>query len=614
MFLFHSQKIVLEAARDELLAAFYGSQIFEVVLSLLQGRQVTAALAGESGRPLDFLQRTLRGIVLPEGIALHRRARTKETPHNGDKVGQQTAGVVRLLSFCATVTSEQSEQRKMVVEASLGASLQLSDSLHCSADCVIAIDEKEKVSAGMVQFLVPEDRMREGEPQLYSFVVTQKDGSYIYGASLVAFTAEKANEKVLVKEGPAGDVLLGEKAVDSSFGDQLVDLSPLDSAGAESAGGACESHAVDDTFFGSILSKSHSSQTLSRVTDGAGQLLRGIRQWGELALPPHISSVSSVSSLRSLSVSVSVSGASPSVVEPITPLTPSLWELGATLSSAWTRPSAQVKPPLQILEEIEASDEMCGLWGTEDGEIEEFDQRKPGRFNGVALLSARPAVQGLRKPLGALAPLLPSDGDCDAAAAAWPRIVSALTESEHISSLLQSATSTEDFNPEVVFETLSAQNLATIYLAMLVILIMVFPKCDTMTLTRLFVFAAGVQDCAGFDAPTHCLAVGRRVAASGDAAPGLVPHICPRRSSPPGTRAATMSCTVSSWYRTRHVAHCPRSASCRRCGGGPRCQLCEGPRRLDGYVARRAVSGCQTCSDPATPLCFLRQHKFTQNR
>jgi len=492
---FYTQRIVLEAARDELLAAFYGSHIFEVVLGLLQGRQVPSALAGESaGPPLDLLQRTLRSIVLPEGISLHRRAHAKERPVAGEFVEaggqQQVADEVRILSFSANITSEQQAQQgmeegDMVVKAGFAASLQLSDSLQSPAERVIAANEEEnkKISAGMLQFLLPTNRVVEGEPQLFNFVITQKDGSYIYGASLVTLAAAQTMEKdgslmdaariheALVPPPPCS-LLVGEEPVESSFGDQLVDLSPLDSTPGES-GGTCENHIVDDTFFGAIISKSQSSQTLSRVTDGAGQFLRGIRQWGELALPPHISSVSSVSSLRSLSVSASVSGATPSgtAYEPITPLTPSFWELGATLSSAWKRPSAQVKPPLQILEEIEASDEMCGLWGTEIGETETLNQQLvPGRCCGVALLCARPVIEGLRKPLRELAPLLPSDGDYDAAA--WQHIMSATTESKHISSLLQSAQSHEDFNPEVIFEILSAQNLAAIYLAMLVILIL----------------------------------------------------------------------------------------------------------------------------------------------
>lgn len=256
-----------------------------------------------------------------------------------------------------------------------------------------------------------------------------------------------------------------EGAGERSSDELPIDLSPLDSTSVDSCA-ACEDH-VDGSILGVMLSRSQSSQTLSRVTDGAGQLLRGIRQWGELSLPPHISSVSSVSSLRSLPVSATA--ATPSVYESITPLTPSFWELGATLSSAWTRPSAQVKAPLQILEEIEAADEMCGLWDTDadagSGSADEV-QSRPGQFTGVALLSTRPAINALRKSLSAILPVLPAGGACDAAA--WQQTLSFVTNSAHMSPLLHGVHSTEDFSPEVVFEILSAQNLATLFVAMLV--------------------------------------------------------------------------------------------------------------------------------------------------
>lgn len=468
---------MLEAARDELLLGFYGSPIFEAVLLALRGRSMSAALATETGPPLDLLQRTLRSITLPEGISLHRRARLQEKESSTKEDTDPASKAVRLLSFHASKTTlEQPQQgrEEAIVKTDHSATLQLPMPHHDPTERCTVNDEK--LSAGLLQFLLPEDRIEEGIPQLFSFVITQKNGLYLYGASLVTFTAGDVSAQEMVEACPVLDVAEGEKEKDAAPGEMPcegagersseelpIDLSPLDSTSVDSCA-ACEDH-VDGSILGVMLSRSQSSQTLSRVTDGAGQLLRGIRQWGELALPPHISSVSSVSSLRSLPVSATA--ATPSVYESITPLTPSFWELGATLSSAWTRPSAQVKAPLQILEEIEAADEMCGLWetGAGGGSADE-EQSRPGQFAGVALLSTRPAINALRQSLSALSHVLPAGGACDAAA--WQQTLSFVTNSAHMAPLLQGVHSTEDFSPEVVFEILSAQNLATLFMAMLV--------------------------------------------------------------------------------------------------------------------------------------------------
>lgn len=436
---------MVEAARDELLIEFYGSHLFGFLLGVVEGRTWEAVLA-ENG-PSGIVQRALRSAVPPPGLSLHRRDRhvTKSALSSSECLFP-----VRLVLFKSTLSENCSRHTEVISSVTLSVS--------ATGECTECADIETEDLTELIPFLLPVHSVSL-EVSLFSYVVARKNAANLYGSSLVLLNSNTVNlptkTNVLLTTIVEEDLLDAEPilnelaivpvgSVDDSV-EVYVDPMPMPTA---------PPNIGEHSLFSSILERNHhSSQTLSRMTDGAGQLLRDMRNWGELTLPPVIR-VPSLSSLRSFS-------ATTPNTEPFTPLTPSFWELGSSLSSAWMRPPVPSQLPEQVHDDEE---ESLPLWESEAHALPQLF----GEVTGAAILSTCPAIQAMREPLRSIQKIL---SDCsETAPDCLPEIIHTLSASGVMQKLatIEHRRGASDFGLEPIFEVLNAQHLVTIFCAALV--------------------------------------------------------------------------------------------------------------------------------------------------
>jgi len=418
------QAIILEAAREDLLFEFHASEYFDQLLASAGGRPVHAVLA-ETG---PILQQVLRGVPLPPGVSLHRR-RVCGASITVEAAEAAEAATVHMLLFRTTFGADGA---RPVTHVSASASACEYTAGECTVVNGNPFDEDISRAA---PFLLPTGVLPSGE-KLFSYVVAKKNGAYMYGASLVQPITEVC--KNVVERAPLPVVKDETLYTDADTG--------------------------GDSIPTSIFTLGPPAHAFSRMTDGAGQLLRGIRQWGESSLPPVVR-VPSLSSVRSFSSNTPTSGS----VEPTTPLTPFLWEMGSTISSVWMKPTvARFKT-----QEEESDEPDNGLWDAGPMVAPQQPVARQGNVFGVALLSTRPTVDTLRKILCSTqrnARDWAHTSDSGDAVSELAQVLSEANMLQQLSGPDSNSTrrAATDFNLKAVYEILSPQNLATIFCAALV--------------------------------------------------------------------------------------------------------------------------------------------------
>lgn len=408
-----------------MLFEFHASAYFDNLLKAARGRSVPALLA-EVG---SVLQQVLRSVPLPPGVSFHRRK------VRSDSITEEAteAATVHIVLFRTTFGGDG-------IPPSTHISASASACVSATGECTVVngcpFEEDINLAA---PFLLPTGTFPSGE-KLFSYVVAQKNGAYMYGASHIQPYADEYNDEV--RQAPL--TVLKDK----------IPCTDADTGGDVDAG--------RDSILTSVFARGPPTQALSRMTDGAEQLLRGIRQWGESSLPPVVR-VPSLSSVRSFSTSTPTA----SSTEPTTPLTPFLWEMGSTLSSVWMKPTAA---RLETQAE-DVDDPDYGLWDAGVVATSKQSATKHGGAFGVALLSTRPAVDTLRKVLCLFErnrkDWTPASAGGDAALE-LTQLLSKPNVLQELSAPVGIRHAAADFDPKAVYEVLTPQNLATIFCAALV--------------------------------------------------------------------------------------------------------------------------------------------------